>query len=139
MNPSKITTEEYTALQQTELTEEQLIKQFVTRVDHNYQTDGFYYPTKDASHNRSFRDIFGYTINYSFPVGRNTPIASFWTFNEADYQPEQNRNGMSIFHIDVHKLISHFVKQANDEGYKPPLTKEKVDTKRKQDSDEVTY
>jgi hypothetical protein len=139
MEPNKVTNEEFTTLQKSELTQDELIRRFVTQVDHNYQSDGYYYPDKDASYNRKEKDIFGYTINYSFPVNMNTPVASFWTFNEADYDPDNNRSGMSIFHIDIHKLVSHFVKQANDEGYKPPLAKGRFTAQHSPEQDETTH
>lgn len=133
MKAQNVSAGEYQTQQEKNLTNEEVMDMFMSRFNYDYKTtQGMYKPHVEGSSLKSKNHILGYTINYSYPGADTSPVASFWT-----HRPELGERGYSIFHIDLHKLVSEFVKHVNKQGYNPPPPKNyQQPTETVQDDDE---
>jgi len=113
-----ITGKEFADMQQNELTDQELIGEFLSRFNFEYYKDGGYRPLNESSYKKGCPHINGYYTHYSFPHGSNTPIASFWTKSPGEEEKFQ------IFHIDLHRFTKEFIKHIERQGYTSPPPKE---------------
>ena len=133
-NNGTISAEEYEAMDNKQLSEQEIQRMFLSRFKFNHQpAGGRYTPATDADHTVA-RPYLGYYINYSFPAYKNKPVASVWTVKEIDgemkYKP---------FHFDLDKFTVMLVGELKKHGFNPPPQKDYKPAASPHTSDDKPY
>ncbi len=111
---------EYESAENGEMTQEQIVRDLMSQTDLTYKLeDGErYYPRQDSMYRRG-KYHQRYYVNYSFPVGANSPVASMWTCTG-----EGSDEYLYPIHIDLAKVMELLVTYYKQAGYKVPPAKE---------------
>lgn len=119
--PFKVATrDEYEAMENAELTTEQIISNLLSQADLTYRSgvDDRYSPRQDAMYRRGkYQQQF--FVNYSFPKGSDTPVASLWTCKEFG-----EKSNFIPIHIDLAKLMDLIITHYKGMGYTVPPPKQ---------------
>lgn len=109
---------EYHAMQNGELSTQQIIRDLLSKADLEYKPiEGTYNPRTNSTHRRGkYQQQF--FVNYSFPVGSETPVASLWAC-----KGEGEQISYSLIHVDLAEFMELIITYYKELGYKVPPPK----------------
>jgi hypothetical protein len=115
--PFAVNQAEFDQLQNGELSNQAIISEMISRF-----TPEFRWPDEKKGYNPRENSVYKkckqyeeFFIHYSFPYNNESPVASFWLYQEGGGQ-----SPYQYVHIDVHKIIKQIVEHYKTQGYIAP-------------------